>query len=142
MRSAAMAASILDDQSIAAGVINGFDAGRFYLRGSAILASDSTVINETSWTFTWTAPATSTGALTLDIAVVDGNGANAAGTSTLTDPDGDDVAVRTYVVSDPAAAARRTTPVGPIPSLGWFALALPAPVLLEIARRRRRAASR
>lgn len=134
-----MAVSFLDDQSIAAGMINGFDPGRFYLRGSAILASDTTVINETSWSFTWTAPAARSGAVTIDLAVVDGNGANAAGTSTLTDPDGDDVAVRTYVVSDPAAAARRTTRGGP-PSLGWFALALPAPVLVNFARRRRRAA--
>ena len=137
----AMAASILDDQSVAAGMVNGFVPGRFYLRGSSILATDTTVINETSWTFTWTAPATGTGALTIDIAVVDGNGANAAGTSTLTDPDGDDVAVRTYVVSDPAAAARRTTP-GRTPSLGWFALALPATVLVQFARRRRRASAR
>jgi hypothetical protein len=134
-----IAASVLDEDSVAAGMINGFDPGRFYLRGSAILASDSTVINETSWTFTWTAPMTSTGALTLDIAVVDGNGANAGGTSTLTDPDGDDVAVRTYVVRDTAASARYTSPrpARPARPLGWIALALPGPVLLLRARRRR-----
>jgi hypothetical protein len=129
-----MAASVLDDQGVAAGMINAFDPGRFYLRGNAILASDSTVINETSWSFTWIAPMTSTGALTLDIAVVDGNGANAAGTSTLTDPDNDDIAVRTYVVTDAAASARISAPR----PLGWVALALPGPALLLLARRRRR----
>lgn len=109
-----LAASVLDDQSAASGMISGFDPGRFYLRGNAILASDSTAINETSWTFTWTAPMASTGALRLDIAVVDGNGANAGGTSTLTDPDGDDVAVRTYVISSSTASQIST----PRP-LGW-----------------------
>jgi hypothetical protein len=44
-----------------------------------------------SWTFAWTAPVAGTGALTLYLGMVDGNGAGIAGTPT-TDPGGDDVA--------------------------------------------------
>lgn len=97
-----MAITMFDDAGAAAGTIAGFDAGKFYTRGTSILASDSTTVNETTWTFTWTAPAVASGPIAINLAVVDGNGANAT-TQTLTDPFGDDVFVVEVVVEDAAA---------------------------------------
>jgi hypothetical protein len=53
----------------------------------------STGTDTTRWEFTWTAPATGTGALTLHVGVVDGDGASS--TTELTDPGGDDWAMTT-----------------------------------------------
>jgi len=83
--------------STSAGVITGFDPGRYYARGTSILASDSTALNETSWTFSWTAPAS--GSVTFDIGVVDGNGGDSIG---------DAVAMIEITVGD-AAALRAVT---------------------------------
>lgn len=103
-----MVASFLDDAGIPAGTITNFAPASFYLRSSAILATDSVTVNETSWTFTWTAPMTS-GEIEIDIAVVDGNGADQTGTSTLTDPLADDVALFGVVVTPTASRLRAWT---------------------------------
>jgi hypothetical protein len=100
-----IAVSVVDEGGVPAGTIGGFDPGRFYARGTSILASDSTVNNETSWSFTWTAPADASGSITIHLGVVDGNGAGVAGASTLTDPLGDDVAVHAFVARGDASAA-------------------------------------
>lgn len=92
-----------DAQGVGAGAFSGFDSGKFFARGSSILGSDSPTVNETSWTFSWTAPTPSAGPITLNLAVVDGNGANSDTTQTLTDLLGDDTAVAAYTVTDAAA---------------------------------------
>jgi len=99
----AMVISMLDDAGNGAGTISAFDPGRFYARGTSILASDSTTVNETSWQLSWTAPATAAGPITINLGVVDGNGANTP-SMTLTDPLGDDTVMTAFVVSDTAAA--------------------------------------
>lgn len=100
-----IAATVLDGAGAPAGTIGGFDPGRFYARGTSILASDSTTNNETSWSFTWTAPPAAPGPITINLGVVDGNGAGVGGASTLTDPLGDDVAIHAFVVQGDASAA-------------------------------------
>lgn len=92
-----------DSMGVGAGTFSGFDSGKFFARGSSILASDSPTVNETSWTFNWVAPPTSAGPITLNLAVVDGNGANSDTTRTLTDLLGDDVALVAYTVTDTMA---------------------------------------
>jgi len=47
---------------------------------------------ETTWSFTWQAPASGAGALTFHVGLVDGDGASDPGSSS-TDPNGDDVAM-------------------------------------------------
>ncbi|MFT3696202.1 MAG: hypothetical protein QM831_23890 [Kofleriaceae bacterium] len=96
----AMVTSFFDPSGADAGSIGGLGTGQFYQRGNAILASDSTTVNETSWSFTWTAPPAGTGPVAFDLAVVDGNGANATGQMTLTDPLGDDVAMQHVVLAE------------------------------------------
>ena len=114
-----MVVTVLDDAGNSAGTISGFDPGKFYARGGAILASDSTTVNETTWSFTWTAPAS--GAAMINIAVVDGNGANAT-TQTLTDPLDDDVFTLGLRVTDGAATRALQWSVGELLSLcRWIA---------------------
>lgn len=88
-----MVVTVMDGAGNLAGTIGGFDAARFVTRGNAILASSSTVVGETEWTFTWTAPAAGTGRTAFYVAVVDGDGAGSGGAETLTDPFGDDLAL-------------------------------------------------
>lgn len=105
-----MAASFLDGADAGAGVIGGLAAGRFYARGTSIAATDSPMVNETSWTFTWTAPAAGAGPVGFFLGVVDGNGAGSTGTATLTDPLGDDVATRAFNLVE--AAPGKPAPTG------------------------------
>jgi hypothetical protein len=100
----AMVIAAEDATGGAAGVFVGFDSGKFYARGNALLASDSPDVNETSWSFNWTAPPAGTGAVTLWFGVVDGNGANASASETHTDALGDDVAMRALALQDGVAA--------------------------------------
>lgn len=100
-----IAISTLDEANGPVGAFSGFDAGRFAARGTSFLASSSPMVNETSWSFTWTAPASGV-PVSIDLGVVDGNGAGSTSQTTLTDPLGDDVAVFHYVVTPTAA---RTT---------------------------------
>jgi Reeler domain len=95
-----MALTVLDGEGSPAGTLGGFDAARFFARGTSILASSSTVVGETEWTFTWTAPPGGTGRVTFYLGVVDGDGAGSGPTETLTDPFGDDVAVGRVVLDE------------------------------------------
>jgi hypothetical protein len=95
-----MALTVLDGAGNPAGTLGGYDASRFFARGTSILASSSTVVGETEWTFTWTAPAVGTGAVVFYLGVVDGDGAGSGPTETLTDPFGDDVAVGRVVLAE------------------------------------------
>jgi len=106
--------STLDADGAAAGALGGFDSSSFYTRGAAILATDTFTVDETSWTFSWTAPAAAAGPISIDLGVVDGNGAGQVGTSTLTDPTGDDVVMVHYAVTSGSARAARGTPRGVI----------------------------
>ena len=132
----AMVITTIDDAGAPAGTFSGFDAGKFFARGTSILASDSTMVNETSWTFTWTAPAAPAGPITIDLGVVDGDGAGQTTQTTLTDPLGDDTAMRHYVVADAGSARRHTPPR----STGWAGLLAIVPLLAVLGRRRRRGA--
>ncbi len=89
----AIVASFLDASDLTAGRISGIAADRFTVTDQAILASSSTQVGVTSWSFDWIAPPAGTGPVTLYLAVVDGNGAGSDATRTLTDPFGDDVVV-------------------------------------------------
>lgn len=95
-----MALTVLDGSGSPAGTLGGYDASRFFARGTSILASSSTVVGETEWTFTWTAPPVGTGEVTFYLGVVDGDGAGSGPTETLTDPFGDDVAVGHVVIAE------------------------------------------
>jgi hypothetical protein len=86
-----MAASIANERGEPAGRISAGEG--FYLRGDAIIASDSTEVGTLEWSFDWTAPARGSGPVTLYLGVVDGNGAESGPNATLTDPWDDDVAV-------------------------------------------------
>jgi hypothetical protein len=97
--------SVVDGEGGPAGVIGGFEPGRYYARGTSILASDSTMNNETAWSFTWTAPAAPAGPIAIHLGVVDGNGAGVGGASTLTDPLGDDVVIHAFTARPEGAAA-------------------------------------
>jgi hypothetical protein len=105
-----IAISTLDADGAPAGAIGGFDSGSFHTHGLAILATDTFTVNETSWRFSWTAPADAAGPIAIDLGVVDGDGAGQAGTTTLTDPMGDDVVMLHYVVSDGGTRAERVRP--------------------------------
>lgn len=88
-----MALTVLDGSDAPAGTLGGYDATRFFARGTSILASSATTVGETEWVFTWTAPPVGSGRVTFYLAVVDGDGAGSGPTETLTDPFGDDVAL-------------------------------------------------
>ncbi|MEZ4401926.1 MAG: choice-of-anchor V domain-containing protein [Kofleriaceae bacterium] len=107
-----MAVSVLDGAGAGAGVIGGLAPGRFYARGTSIVATDSPTVNETSWTFTWTAPPAGTGPVGIYLGVVDGNGAGGTGVTTLTDPLGDDVATWSVILTEGGAAQRAPIPAG------------------------------
>lgn len=107
-----IAISMLDADGAPAGVIGGFDSGRFHTHGPAVLASDTFTVDETSWKLSWTAPTDAAGPIAIDLGVVDGNGAGQAGTTTLTDPIGDDVVMLHYVVADGGGRAERVRPRG------------------------------
>jgi hypothetical protein len=119
-----LAITTLDLAGAPVGVFSGYDAGRFHARGTSFLASETSVVNETSWSFTWTAPPAGVGSVAIDLGVVDGNGAGVTSQTTLTDPLGDDTAMFHYVVSDGASA----TLAPPARSARWAWLLL-APVL-------------
>ena len=95
----------LDGKRQHAGRISGYAADEYYGSGSALLASAGKTVGTSSWSFTWTAPPAGTGAVTMYIGMVDGNGADSPPTQTLTDPLGDDVVMASLVLSDGSTAA-------------------------------------
>jgi hypothetical protein len=98
-----LAVSIVDDKGAAVGAISGFGADDFFQAGNGSIVSAGTKWDVTTWTFTWTAPATQVGKIHLHVASVAGNAANVPGLS-ISDPFGDDVFVGTLDL-DPAGAA-------------------------------------
>lgn len=96
----AMALTVLDAEGVPSGTLGGYDAARFYSRGSAILASSSTVVGEMEWSFTWTAPEAGSGEVVFYLGVVDGDGAGSGPSETLTDPFGDDAAMGRIVLRE------------------------------------------
>ncbi len=84
------AAEVVDDGGRTAGTLAASDDIALVDDGR-VAGGISTGRGETRWTFPWQAPAAGTGALTLAVALVDGDGASS--TTELTDPGGDDVAV-------------------------------------------------
>jgi hypothetical protein len=101
-----LSVSIVDDQGNPAGTISGFGADDFYQASNGTIASAGTTKwNVTTWTFSWTAPATSvTGRVHLHVASVAGNAAGVPGLS-LSDPWDDDVFVGTLDLDPTAATA-------------------------------------
>jgi hypothetical protein len=87
-----MVAAFLDDANAPAGDITNAPADQFAVQLRTTVLSASTAVGVTRWEFDWVAPAAGTGAVTLYLGVVDGNGAGSGATETLTDPFGDDVA--------------------------------------------------
>jgi peroxiredoxin len=89
---------MVDANGIPAGSFGGLAPDQLYQAFSpSTIASAGTQPNVTSWTFTWTAPASTAGAdggapgpVTMYLAAVKGNGANSGPNGTVTDPFGDD----------------------------------------------------
>ncbi len=110
-----MALTVLADDP--AGAAGSLSAGQgFFLLGRQTLATDSTTVGETEWTFRWTAPDAGAGRVTFYLGVVDGNGADAPPTSTLTDPYGDDVATGALSLQESGA---RAEVIAPLPEVRW-----------------------
>lgn len=82
---------ISDGQGRPAGTISGYAPEDIYQANETKIASTGKKVGTASWSFTWTAPKAGTGAVTLYLAMVDGNGADSPPTVTQTDPFGDDV---------------------------------------------------
>lgn len=99
------ALTVRDAQSRVVGSISGYAPEDFYQANAATIATAGKVVGTTSWTFTYTAPAAGTGAITFYLAMVDGNGANSSANATLTDPFGDDVAVGQVTLKDSSVSA-------------------------------------
>lgn len=84
-------AEVVTDSDATAGAFVGVDLDDFLLLdGSRVLASRAGSLTE--WSFPWQAPAAGTGALTMHLGLVDGDGAGDT-TRATTDPVGDDVAM-------------------------------------------------
>jgi hypothetical protein len=104
-----------------AGSFGGFALDQLYQTFSqGTIASAGTQPNLTSWTFTWTAPASTAGpeggapgAVTMYLAAVKGNGANSGTNGTLTDPFGDDFfSVQVAFTEAGVPTAGRSAPPG------------------------------
>jgi hypothetical protein len=121
---------IVDEKGLPAGALSGFSSNEFYSASSpTTIATAGQTTAETSWTFTWTAPAAGSGQVTIYAGLVDGNGANSGPGETLTDPFGDDVFAGALKLSEGSGARRETRP----PRWIFALLFLP---LLAIRRRR------
>jgi hypothetical protein len=118
--------SVVDATGQPAGSLSA-SADDFYASGPATIMSSGTRVGATSWAFTWHAPPTSVGPVSIHLAAVDGNGANSGPNGTLTDPWGDDVFVGSLAIDGPAASGQQT--------LGFAAA---GPLLMWMVRRARR----
>jgi hypothetical protein len=137
-------AELVDDAGAAAGLI-----GNLGTRVRAV--GDGTVIGGEpiggdTWTFAWQAPDAGTGAVTLHLGLVDGDGAGSA-TTVMTDPNRDDVAVVALRLCESAAGCAdrparpsETSPAGGCDAGGGGAGAGAIAVIVgaAVARRRRR----
>jgi hypothetical protein len=102
---------MVDADGNPAGSFGGFAPDQLYQAFSpGTIASAGTQANITSWTFTWTAPASTAGPsggapgpVTMYLAAVKGNGANSGPNGTLTDPFGDDFFSVQVAFTDAAA---------------------------------------
>jgi hypothetical protein len=103
---------VVDAKGNPAGTIAGYAAEDFYASGPATIMSAGQRIGATSWTFTWHAPPTTAGRLSIHVAAVDGNGANSGPNGTLTDPWGDDVFVGALSLDPPAAPSQQSVGLG------------------------------
>ncbi|HEX7477650.1 MAG TPA: choice-of-anchor V domain-containing protein [Polyangiales bacterium] len=124
---------IADDNASAVGNITGAAADAFYMRGNSagetsIIATQGQKPGETSWKFSWIAPAKGRGDVTFSLGVVDGNAAGAGPDSTLNDPFGDDLytarvtvheAKPQHAVSVPLLPSGDGAPRGP-QALAWL----------------------
>lgn len=115
-----LAVGVVDDQGNAVGTIGGFGADDFYQAANGTILSAGKKWNVTTWTFTWTAPATQVGRVHLHVASVNGNAAGVPGL-TISDPFGDDVFVGTLDL-DPAGATATRDADGSSP-FAYFACA-------------------
>lgn len=98
-------AEVVTDADVSAGSFAA-DLDRFELvDGDRVLASAAGA--ETTWSFTWQAPAAGAGALTFHVGIVDGDGAGDP-VRASTDPNGDDVAMLALRLceGDPGCADR------------------------------------
>jgi hypothetical protein len=132
-------AELVDDTHAPAGTLATPDVSLVKLvDDGAVVAGEGR--DATTWSFTWTAPAS--GAVTLYLGMVDGNGANSA-LEPLNDPGGDDIAIATLRLCDNApGCAEPTTPaLTESKAAGCNAGGSTSPllVLLLLALRRRRA---
>ena len=106
-------AELIDDARMPAGALAPPASGVTQTIGDgAVIAGEGK--DTTTWMFAWTAPAAGRGAVTLHLAMVDGNGANSASVP-QNDPGGDDVALATVRMceSAPGCAAAPATPDKP-----------------------------
>lgn len=133
----------VDDRGVAVGSFAPIETG------SATVVDDGRVLGgragpETEWRFRWTAPAAGTGALTLYLGMVDGDGAGNTAES-QTDPMGDDVAMLAVRACEGSSgcADRATRPPDESPTAGCAAAgtstatAVAVVLLLLVALRRR-----
>lgn len=102
--------TVRDAQNRVAGAISGYAPEDFYQANAATISSAGKVVGTTTWSFTYTAPIAGTGAITIYLAMVDGNGANSSANATLTDPFGDDVAVGQITLKDSSVSALLAVP--------------------------------
>jgi len=120
----------VDGKGFQAGSMGGFAAEDLYSGYPATIVTTGTKPNVTQWKFTWTAPPAGAGKVTMHVAAVDGNGANAGAGKTLTDPLHDDVFV--------AAVAFTESPMGRRTPNRGGALACALGIVLAAGAKRRR----
>ena len=87
----------------------------FYAGGPSLLTSAGQKVGVTTWTFDWTAPPKGGGRVLFHVAGVDGNGAGAGPSSTLTDPYGDDVFVARVTLDEAGGVTAGPAPAAPQP---------------------------
>jgi len=121
---------VVDGKGFQAGSMGGFAAEDLYSGYPATIATTGTKPNVTQWTFNWTAPPLGSGPVTMYVAGVDGNGANAGAGKTLTDPLHDDVFVASVAFTE--SPTGRRNPSG----TSIFACALGLVVAIGSQRRR------
>ncbi|HRI72252.1 MAG TPA: hypothetical protein PK156_48795 [Polyangium sp.] len=137
-----VAVEVVDGKGYQAGSMGGFAAEDLYSGYPATIVTTGTKPNVTQWTFTWTAPPMGTGGVTMHVAGVDGNGANAGAGKTLTDPLNDDVFVAavSFTESPMGQNAPGFKPLHPTRS-GALACALGIVFAVGSSRRRARRSS-
>jgi hypothetical protein len=96
--------AVLDSKGALAGKFSGYAAEDLY-DGGFVLISAGKKVGVTSWSFTWTAPAALSGAVTFYVSLVDGNGADSKPGVTLTDPWGDDVLAGSISIREAAVSS-------------------------------------